>query len=278
MRQNTHHHSAIMVYTGLPILSLVFVCYATLAPFNFDWNHSDIAANLLKGTRHVLTSDVLHNLLFYIPSGALFALLCYKGLKQCLFCTLIYTLFWAGIFSLSLEIVQHYVPGRHPSFLDVLLNMLSAIIGALLALLISSHYAKKTQPILRAKALQSPLNWLLIVGVVVFILYELYPYIPSLEYNNLLAQYHGWLEDSERALSITLLAYYIAAMAVIAWLCFSVLINGYAWLLSTLSFVVFGLAKISIKETYMPVEMSIAMAIVFIIATLISSIRWLWAK
>jgi VanZ family protein len=94
-----------------------------------DWSASFLFADL---PRYITRNDISTNLLAYTPLGYLFALSLFRPghrslaiLKACLV---------GGLFSLVMESLQVLLPGRVASNLDIFLNSLGTLTGALLAL------------------------------------------------------------------------------------------------------------------------------------------------
>jgi VanZ family protein len=109
------------------------VLYASLFPFEgWLWPPGRSAAELalLPWPRYRLSFDIWSNFLGYLPLGLLLAL----ALRR-----LGFVVAWAlatglaAALSYGAEVAQHFLPGRHPSLLDWVLNAGGAAVGALLA-------------------------------------------------------------------------------------------------------------------------------------------------
>lgn len=105
---------------------VVLIGYGTLFPFT-GWRvpvHLPWPLNLDAGLR-ISKTDILTNVLLYMPLGGLLAVGRSRRLVALIWVTLV-----AGCFSLGLETLQIFLPGRVPSVLDTSLNTLGAFVGA----------------------------------------------------------------------------------------------------------------------------------------------------
>ena len=106
------------------------VVYASLYPFD-DWRWPpgrlwlDMLA--LPWPRYRPAFDLWANLLGYLPLGLLVALATRRRSWAVLFGVLL-----PALLSYGAEVAQHFLPGRHPSLLDLSLNSAGALLGALL--------------------------------------------------------------------------------------------------------------------------------------------------
>jgi VanZ family protein len=116
--------------------TVLFMVYASLYPFDFD--AARLSAHGREVLQHSLTwrrpprTDMIANLLFYLPFGALVISLTprhWGGMRRVLF-----TLGAGALLSVLIECAQATTVSRDPSITDVTLNALSAGIAALLAL------------------------------------------------------------------------------------------------------------------------------------------------
>jgi VanZ family protein len=116
--------------------TVLFIVYASLYPFDFD------ATRLLRFTRadwlkvvawrRPIRSDLIANLIFYLPFGALLTALTprrWGPLRRFLFALACGT----GL-SVMIELAQGFTVKRDPSLVDVMMNSTSTAIAALLAL------------------------------------------------------------------------------------------------------------------------------------------------
>lgn len=116
--------------------TVLFMFYASLYPFDFHlgrlsaFSADDLARSLTW--RRPPRSDLIANLLFYLPFGALVTSLTprrWGAVRRVLF-----TLCAGTLLSLLIECIQVTTSTRDPSITDVTLNALSAGVAALLAL------------------------------------------------------------------------------------------------------------------------------------------------
>lgn len=111
---------------------LICVIYVSWYPF-VEWHsieQSPIAFLWAPWPRYWSVFDVTANLIAYIPLGILFAVVLAERTK--LVSRLLACLLLSGAISLLVEAVQSYLPTRVPSRLDLTLNAIGGLIGAVL--------------------------------------------------------------------------------------------------------------------------------------------------
>ena len=124
-------NSKLVVY--LAVAYLLLVVYASLYPF-VGWRvpNADATRFLFTGwPSYVLASDVVVNVLAYIPLGLLLTLSAMGRLPRWAAATLGVTL--ALLLSLAIEFAQAYLPTRISSNVDVLSKSIGALWGAIAA-------------------------------------------------------------------------------------------------------------------------------------------------
>lgn len=124
-------NSRLVVYLALAYLALVV--YASLYPFG-GWRvpNDDVAKFLFGGwPSYVIASDVVVNILAYIPLGLLLTLSAMGRLPRWA-ATLLGVMLGMAL-SLGIEFAQAYVPSRISSNVDVLCNSCGALWGAIAA-------------------------------------------------------------------------------------------------------------------------------------------------
>lgn len=115
------------------ILYLLFIVYGSLFPLT-GWRptHQDIWSVWVQGwPGRVSRSDLLTNILVYIPFGFLLAL--NLPAKTGHVTRVVMSAFLGATLSITMEYLQMFLPGRTSSLNDVLLNTLSSCCGGLCA-------------------------------------------------------------------------------------------------------------------------------------------------
>jgi VanZ family protein len=134
------------------VLTVVFMVYASLYPFEFDFSRfatlerKDWMRSL--SWRRPARTDLIANLLFYLPFGALATMLTparWGPLLRALF-----VLACGTLLSLLIEAAQVATRYRDPSITDVIMNGSSAALAALLALCARGLGLRPSLPELRA--------------------------------------------------------------------------------------------------------------------------------
>lgn len=122
------------------IMYAMLIVYGSLYPFG-DWRmpHENLVAFLVAPwPRYITRTDVVTNILAYLPLGYLLAAVLSKrvgGLGTLMLPTEI-----GALLSLVLETLQMFVPDRVSSNLDILTNAVGALAGALLFLLTRDRF------------------------------------------------------------------------------------------------------------------------------------------
>jgi VanZ family protein len=114
----------------LAVAYLVLVAYASLYPFTGWRVPNDEAARFLFAgwPSYVVASDVLVNILAYIPFGLLLTLLLMGRVPR--WAAAVLGVIAGLLLSLSIEFAQAYLPTRVSSNVDVLTNSIGALLGA----------------------------------------------------------------------------------------------------------------------------------------------------
>jgi VanZ family protein len=136
----------------LLVLTILFICYASLYPFEFSLARLRHPAQegLLShlGWRKPPRTDLIANLLFYLPFGVLVVYLTparWRSLRRVAFTTLT-----GALLSLLIECLQITTRARDPALADLTLNTLSAALGAVLMLSARGLGLRPVMPQLRA--------------------------------------------------------------------------------------------------------------------------------
>ena len=128
------HPQALRIMRFAWLVYALLLIYGSLYPFtDWYWPSEHLEEFLFKSLpRYYTRFDLLVNLLAYAPFGFFTLLALYPRLRSNL--ALIITLLLSGILSIALESIQGFLAWRIASNLDVLMNTLGALLGALLAL------------------------------------------------------------------------------------------------------------------------------------------------
>jgi len=132
---NPRHRSSA---TPLALMMAALVVYASLYPFT-GWRWpvgSGLSALLVLPWPPWQTPlDEAFNFAGYLPLGLLVTIAAvHSGLR--LRTAVLLALMLPALLSYGTEVMQHFLPGRHPSLKDWLMNVLGALTGALLAALL----------------------------------------------------------------------------------------------------------------------------------------------
>ena len=129
--EHSKRFSRLTLYLALAYALLLI--YGTLFPFN-GWltlDTSPWSLMLQRGLRNTSRADILTNLLVYMPFGLLLMRALgnrYSSVQKILLVTLS-----SALLRLALEYLQTHLTGRVPSVLDLALNTLGGLAGALVA-------------------------------------------------------------------------------------------------------------------------------------------------
>jgi glycopeptide antibiotics resistance protein len=135
----SHRKFSALRYALLTYITLVTAAI-TLCPFDFR-----IPERIEIGFTGSL-SDVLENIVLYIPIGFLFRVACRRSGWLPLFKALCFGV----LVSASLEACQLFLPGRNSSLIDVITNGMGVLLGAALAAHLRGRVMKEPASFLRA--------------------------------------------------------------------------------------------------------------------------------
>jgi VanZ family protein len=165
------------------ILYLLFIVYGSLFPFT-GWRPSqhDIWSVWMKEwSGKVSHSDLLTNILVYIPFGFLLAL--NVASKLGFVSRVLLSAVLGTMLSVSMEYLQMFLPGRTSSLNDVLLNALSSCCGALCAWLQGqqSQFGKRVRSLRQQWFTAGRITDIGLIILGAWALMQLAPCIPSLD-------------------------------------------------------------------------------------------------
>lgn len=165
----------------------IFLVYGTLYPMSGWRAPSDSLVGLFAKSLgvHASRADLLTNLLVYVPFGMLLALRLRQGRRWVgvvLLCLLSGTML-----SVALEVLQAYIPGRTPSVLDIILNSLGSLAGALLVSILSPQTSLGARFWhWRGRWFQTgPASNIGLAALGIWVLSQLSPFVPSIDIGNL---------------------------------------------------------------------------------------------
>ena len=161
------------------MIVVALISYASLYPFDLQWSR---LADSLDGTslRQFATppskpSDTIANLLFYVPLG--FALLRRFDRRRRFIARLVYCVAIGAGISLLMEWLQHMVPGRTPSLLDVGLNAISTGLGAFIG---NAVHRTESSRVLRPWLNNTTIDPVVVALLACWIAMHTIPFLPQL--------------------------------------------------------------------------------------------------
>ena len=164
------------------LLALVIAAtlYGCLYPWHFNFAYGPVSPLLVwraewpRAIDRFELRDIAVNLLLYLPLGAV-AYLCFARWRSKLLAATAAVATGAAL-SLTVEIIQIYVPGRHSSLLDVVCNSAGAAAGA--ALVAAFRSRLKSIAAMRRGGGRQTISAILLLCC--WVGYQLYPGIPVL--------------------------------------------------------------------------------------------------
>lgn len=158
---------------------IVFIAYGSLYPFNFDLSRplpADMGAWLLNWQQRTIRSDVIANILLFIPYGFFGALTIQQKQKRYPLLSILMMFGFGIVFALFLQFIQFYLPSRVSHAADALLNAIGLLVGIALAAYSNSQ---RIQRIIPAK-LRFGLSPAFLV-LALWLGWQFFPYIPVFE-------------------------------------------------------------------------------------------------
>jgi len=165
----------------------LLLVYGTLFPLSgWQWPSGSILNPLFPTWPQKLhTSDVITNLLVYMPLGFLVALIFRR--RYPMWSLLILATAVGTLLSFSLEYLQTYLPSRVTSLADILLNSLGSFLGVTLVLLVnqSSPLHRRLFAFKQYWFKDDPLAHTGLAVLGLWALSQLFPLVPSLDFGSL---------------------------------------------------------------------------------------------
>ena len=158
---------------------IVFIAYGSLYPFNFDLSRplpEDLGAWLLNWQQRTIRSDVIANILLFIPYGFFGALTVQQKQRKAILWSILLMLGGGILFAVCLQFIQFYLPSRVSHAADALLNAIGILIGISLAAYSNSQRIQRMIPA-RMRIAVSPAFLVLFL----WIGWQFFPYIPVFE-------------------------------------------------------------------------------------------------
>lgn len=158
---------------------ILFIAYGSLYPFNFDLSRplpADLGAWLMNWQQRTIRSDVIANILLFIPYGFFGALTIQQQRKRSLLLSILMMLLLGIVFAFCLQFIQFYLPSRVSHAADALLNAVGILIGIALAAYSNSQRIQRIIPA-RLRLAVSPAFLVLFL----WIGWQFFPYIPVFE-------------------------------------------------------------------------------------------------
>ena len=195
-------------FTVLTVLYGVLIIYGSLYPFT-GWRAAlepKFAFLTEPIPSHLSGTDVLTNVVAYLPVGALFVWA--FGTRSRLL-ALSSAFLFGGTLSFSMESVQMFLPSRVSSNVDLLTNLAGTLIGAILGLAFhpSSDFGLWFTRIRDEWFLPGPGSGVALAALGLWILSQLSPFVPSMDVSTV-AQALAPMWRSQSAFSLSKLASY----------------------------------------------------------------------
>ena len=152
------------------IASAVFIVYGSLFPFNFSANPKSIDSFFLQWQDLFNSSDAIDNFFLFIPLG-----IALPAAFRTLVARLLVGISSIALLGIGIQLLQLYLPSRTASLADVFWNAVGLSIGALCTARVQviatkwfNQGDKSTDPFA-------------VVLVALWLIYESFPFIPSLD-------------------------------------------------------------------------------------------------
>jgi VanZ family protein len=248
------------VAAWLLALTVLFIVYASLYPFEFDlrrlaaaeWQWSRVLA-----WRRPPRSDIVANLLFYLPFGALATFLTprrWGGPRRVLFALAVGT-----ALSICVEFAQLATRRRDPALTDVVINGCSAALAAAAVLGLRTLGVQPSLPALRSRPDGAAL---LLIGA--WVVFHAAPFMPTVRFMR-------WFRAPEmllgQELSLGAMALHFAGYVILGAALRALLRPVSFWPAFTCAAAVSLLARIAFRGQYLALDECIGLAL---------ALPWVW--
>lgn len=158
------------------LVVILLIGYGSLYPFNFDWQRpfpADVGQWLLNWQQRTLRSDLIANILLFIPYGFFGALKIQHDKRRSPLLSAFLLVFIGFCYAVILQWIQFLLPSRVPHAADATLNLVGILLGVSAAAYTSSQRIKRFLP----RTIQFNLAPALVL-LVLWLGWALFPYIP----------------------------------------------------------------------------------------------------
>lgn len=158
------------------LVVILLIGYGSLYPFNFDWQRpfpADAGQWLLNWQQRTLRSDLIANILLFIPYGFFGALKIQHDKRRSPLLSAFLLVFFGFCYAVALQWVQFLLPSRVPHAADATLNLVGILLGVSAAAYTSSQRIRRLLP--------QKIRFNLAPALVLLVLWlgwALFPYIP----------------------------------------------------------------------------------------------------
>lgn len=158
---------------------ILFIAYGSLYPFDFEMGRdlpADFSQWLFSWHHRTIRSDLIANILLFIPYGFFSALTIKEEKRQWPLLWLVMTFIGGFLFALLLQVLQFYLPSRIAEAADALTNSIGILIGFAIAGFTNSQRVQRLIP----RGLRFQLTPALLV-LTLWLAWQFFPYIPVFE-------------------------------------------------------------------------------------------------
>jgi VanZ family protein len=241
-------------------LTVLFIVYASLYPFDFDPARATHAENWARALawRRPPRSDLVANLLFYLPFGALVTVLApqrWGGTRRLLF-----ALATGTALSLTVECAQLATLYRDPALSDVAINALSAALASAAALGLRGLGVQPTLPELRGRRPDA----VAVLLILAWIAFHAAPFMPTVRFLRYFRSPELLLAQN---LSLAAIALHFAGYVILGAALRALLRPASFWPLFASAAAVSLLARIAFRGQHLALDECIGLAI---------ALPWVW--
>ncbi len=180
-------------WTGLWLCYVALIVYGSLFPWR-GWLRPNTGGwgstwdGLLAGlSGHISTTDVVSNVLVYLPLGGMWAVRSLGRRRGGWL--LVQAALLGTLLSIGMELAQRWMPGRVPSLSDVLANGVGATVGAVLVMVTGTTggWGARVRHLRQRWGFTDPEADLALAAIGLWAAAQLAPFVPSLDLSNVKA-------------------------------------------------------------------------------------------